>query len=523
MAVDPKDRKHISATSWGYGVLDIHNKVIDTLFDQTNSQGALVPFTSGSFTHLRVSGLAYDKQGNLWITNSLVDRGLVVRYHDGSWRNFDISPILQGLANDKKEIDKLVWDSVTDYKWFIGKANRIYVHDGVNKLAYVNPNNGSKLETHTVTCLVQDRSGDLWFGTDKGIKVIYDGYRAFANGGRGEMAPVNCSNILYNEDGINEYLMAYESITCMAVDGANRKWVGTSNNGLYLISANGLEQLHHFTTANSPLASDKIVNSPKVYTSFLLYLLSELYEQLPEVGDLDKPKLVFFFDEAHMLFNGINKSLLEKIEQMVRLIRSKGVGIYFCTQNPDDIPDTVLGQLGNRVQHALRAYTPRDQKAVRVAAQTFRANPAFDTAEMITQMGVGEALVSFLDAKGGQRLISTSMVFGKYDRLNDRVSAYEILSERMEQAMQEKEQALQQKEEEKRLKEEAKQQREEERLQAAEERKRKAEERERQRAKEKSLGGSLQKMVVTKAKRELVNEAFKLGRGLLGSLLKGRK
>ena len=259
MAVDPKDRKHISATSWGYGVLDIHNKVIDTLFDQTNSQGALVPFTSGSFTHLRVSGLAYDKQGNLWITNSLVDRGLVVRYHDGSWRNFDISPILQGLANDKKEIDKLVWDSVTDYKWFIGKANRIYVHDGVNKLAYVNPNNGSKLETHTVTCLVQDRSGDLWFGTDKGIKVIYDGYRAFANGGRGEMAPVNCSNILYNEDGINEYLMAYESITCMAVDGANRKWVGTSNNGLYLISANGLEQLHHFTTANSPLASDKIV------------------------------------------------------------------------------------------------------------------------------------------------------------------------------------------------------------------------------------------------------------------------
>ena len=278
------------------------------------------------------------------------------------------------------------------------------------------------------------------------------------------------------------------------------------------------------------MASDKIVNSPKVYTSFLLYLLSELYEQLPEVGDLDKPKLVFFFDEAHMLFNGINKALLEKIEQMVRLIRSKGVG-----------------QLGNRVQHALRAYTPRDQKAVKVAAETFRANPAFNTAETITQMGVGEALVSFLDPKGvpcmverarilppqgqagaltpdeRQRIISTSMVYGKYDRLNDRVSAYEILSERMEQAMQEKEQALQQKEEEKRLKEEAKQQREEERLQAAEERKRKAEERERQRAKEKSLGGSLQKMVVTKAKRELVNEAFKLGRGLLGSLLKGRK
>lgn len=294
------------------------------------------------------------------------------------------------------------------------------------------------------------------------------------------------------------------------------------------------------------MASDKIVNSPKVYTSFLLYLLSELYEQLPEVGDLDKPKLVFFFDEAHMLFNGINKALLEKIEQMVRLIRSKGVGIYFCTQNPDDIPDNVLGQLGNRVQHALRAYTPRDQKAVRTAAETFRANPAFDTTKTITEMGVGEALVSFLDAKGvpsmverarilppqgqagaltpdeRQRIISTSMVFGKYDRVNDRESAYEILSERMQQALEAKEQALQQKEEEKRLKEEAKQQREEERQAAAEERKRKAEERERQRAKEKSLGGSLQKMVVTKAKRELVNQAFKLGRGLLGSLLKGK-
>ncbi len=259
MAVDPKDSKHISATSWGYGVLDIHDNQVQTLFDQTNTQGALEPFTSGTFIHHRVSGLAYDDQGNLWVTSSLVDHGLAVRYRDGSWRSFDISPVLQGLSVDKKEIDKLVWDSITGYKWFIGKSNRIFVHDGESRQAVVNPNNGSKLETHTVTCLVQDRSGDLWFGTDKGLKVIYDGYRAFANGGNGETAPVNCSNILFNEDGINEYLMAYESITCMAVDGANRKWVGTSNNGLYLISANGLEQLHHFTTANSPLASDKIV------------------------------------------------------------------------------------------------------------------------------------------------------------------------------------------------------------------------------------------------------------------------
>ncbi len=259
MAVDPKDSKHISATSWGYGVLDIHDNQVQTLFDQTNTQGALEPFTSGTFIHHRVSGLAYDDQGNLWVTSSLVDHGLAVRYRDGSWRSFDISPVLQGLSVDKKEIDKLVWDSITGYKWFIGKSNRIFVHDGESRQAVVNPNNGSKLETHTVTCLVQDRSGDLWFGTDKGLKVIYDGYRAFANGGNGETSPVNCSNILFNEDGINEYLMAYESITCMAVDGANRKWVGTSNNGLYLISANGLEQLHHFTTANSPLASDKIV------------------------------------------------------------------------------------------------------------------------------------------------------------------------------------------------------------------------------------------------------------------------
>jgi DNA helicase HerA-like ATPase len=294
------------------------------------------------------------------------------------------------------------------------------------------------------------------------------------------------------------------------------------------------------------LASDKIVNSPKVYTSFLLYLLSELFEELPEVGDLDKPKLVFFFDEAHMLFNGISKSLLEKVEQIVRLIRSKGVGVYFCTQNPADIPDTVLGQLGNRIQHALRAYTPHEQKAVKVAADSFRTNPEFDTTKVITELAVGEALVSFLDPKGmpsmverakvlppegqagaitpdeRQRVIQTSMVYGKYDKTIDRESAYEILTEKLQKEQEAKELAAQQKEEEKLRKEEEKRQAAEERKQAAEERKRKAEERERQRAKEKSLGGSLQKMVVTKAKREAVNAAFKFGRGLLGSLLKGK-
>ena len=188
--------------------------------------------------------------------------------------------------------------------------------------------------------------------------------------------------------------------------------------------------------------------SPKIYTSFLLYLLSELFEQLPEVGDLDKPKLVFFFDEAHMLFNDISKALLEKIEQVVRLICSKGVGIYFCMQNPLDVPETILGQMGNRVQHALRAFTPRDQKAVATAASTFRQNPAFDTKKVITELGVGEALVSFLDEKGSptmveravilppegqagpvtpderQRMMQTSLVFGKYERSVDRELAF---------------------------------------------------------------------------------------------------
>src|SRR5690606_37301489 len=148
------------------------------------------------------------------------------------------------------------------------------------------------------------------------------------------------------------------------------------------------------------LAADRLLNAPKLYGTFLLWLLSELFERLPEVGDRDKPKLVFFFDEAHLVFDGAPKLLLDRIEQLVRLIRSKGVGVFFVTQNPLDIPDAVLGQLGNRVQHALRAFTARDQKAVRAAAQTMRANPAFDTEKAITELGVGEALVSLLDEKG---------------------------------------------------------------------------------------------------------------------------
>lgn len=258
VAVDPTDSRHVAATSWGLGVVDFYNNEARDLFNYLNVPEMPV-YQVGDFVHQRVSGLAFDWSGDLWVTNSLVNKGLVVRRKNGTWESFDISPMLNGISGEKREIDKIIWDSIHGYKWFAGRANRIYVHDGQGKMAFVNPNNGSKLETHTVTCLVQDRSGDIWFGTDKGLKVIYDGYRAFSNGGRGEQAPVNCNNILYSEDGIYEYLMAYESITCIAVDGANRKWVGTSNNGLYLISANGLEQLEHFTMANSPLNSDKIL------------------------------------------------------------------------------------------------------------------------------------------------------------------------------------------------------------------------------------------------------------------------
>lgn len=154
------------------------------------------------------------------------------------------------------------------------------------------------------------------------------------------------------------------------------------------------------------LAADKLINQPKLYSVFLLWLLAELFEQLPEVGDVAQPKLVFFFDEAHLLFNDAPAALLDKIEQVVRLIRSKGVGIYFVTQNPLDIPDNVLGQLGNRVQHALRAFTPRDQKAVKAAAQTLRANPEFSTEVAITELGVGEALVSFWMKVGVQPSLS---------------------------------------------------------------------------------------------------------------------
>lgn len=252
--------------------------------------------------------------------------------------------------------------------------------------------------------------------------------------------------------------------------------IGAIQRGLLELEAQGAEQFFGEPAVNiedfmqtisgkgvvNILAADKLFNSPKLYSTFLLWLLSELFEMLPEVGDLEKPKLVFFFDEAHLLFNDTPQALVDKIEQVVRLIRSKGVGVYFVTQNPVDIPQSILGQLGNRVQHALRAFTPRDQKGVKAAAETFRANPAINVETAITELGVGEALVSCLDEKGTptmverafvvppqsqigqvspqqrQQLLANSLVAGQYETVVDRESAYEILKQKAEQAAQAK-------------------------------------------------------------------------------------
>ena len=277
-----------------------------------------------------------------------------------------------------------------------------------------------------------------------------------------------------------EYTTKYGNISAQTVGAIQRSLLQLENQGadkffgLPAFDINDLMQVEGGKGVMSVLAADKLMMQPKLYSTFLLWLLSELYSTLPEVGDLPLPKLVFFFDEAHMLFDGTSKALLDKIEQVIRLIRSKGVGIYFITQSPTDIPENILGQLGNRVQHALRAYTPKDQKAVKTAADTFRANPDFKTDEAIMNLETGEALVSFLDEKGapmvverakvlfplsqigavtdGQRndIIKQSRIYGKYDTPVDRESAFEVL-------MAETEQALQAQEDEKAAAQEAKQ------------------------------------------------------------------
>ncbi|MDR3259129.1 MAG: DUF853 domain-containing protein [Fusobacteriaceae bacterium] len=298
------------------------------------------------------------------------------------------------------------------------------------------------------------------------------------------------------------------------------------------------------------LDSEKLVNSPRLYSTFLLWMLTELYEKLPEVGDVEKPKLAFFFDEAHLLFNNITKALLEKVEQIVKLVRSKGVGVYFITQNPADIPDGVLAQLGNKIQHALRAYTPAEQRAVRVASDSFRPNPAFSTEKVISEMGIGEALISFLDETGKPNIVQRAFVLppqsqmgtiddfdrkevifrspmgSKYDTMIDRESAYEILTKKFESEEDQKNEEKIKKEEEKRIKDEEKRIKEEEKENIK--REREAAKEAARIEKERRLNKSPFEKVLQSATKTAASTATraittKILRGVLGTLLGGKK
>ena len=287
-----------------------------------------------------------------------------------------------------------------------------------------------------------------------------------------------------------EFTTAYGNISSASVGAIQRSLLTLENQGADKFFGEPSFDIYDLLQCEggkgvmNVLAADKLMLNPKLYSTFLLWLLSELYSTLPEVGDMDRPKLVFFFDEAHMLFDGTSKAMVDKIEQVVRLIRSKGVGVYFVTQSPSDIPENILGQLGNRVQHALRAFTPKDQKAVRAAADTFRANPAFKTADAIMELETGEALISILDEKGAptvverakilfplsqigaiteeQRadIIKKSRIYGRYDKAIDRESAFEVLLKQSEEqaavAQQEAQAAQEEAEAAKKEKEDAK-------------------------------------------------------------------
>lgn len=294
----------------------------------------------------------------------------------------------------------------------------------------------------------------------------------------------------YIADHAKELTASYGTVSSVSVGAIQRALLELENQGAEKFFGEPSFDIYDLLQTEggkgvmSVLAADKLMLNPKLYSTFLLWLLSDLYASLPEVGDMDLPKLVFFFDEAHTLFEDTSKALVSKIEQVVRLIRSKGVGVYFVTQNPTDIPDSILGQLGNRVQHALRAFTPKDQKAVRSAAETFRANPSFRTEDAIMELATGEALVSFLDEKGSpsmverarilfplsqigaisesrrDTIIKQSRIYGKYDKSIDRESAFEVLlaeSEEAEKARQmEEEELAAQKEAEKAAKDKGK-------------------------------------------------------------------
>ena len=284
----------------------------------------------------------------------------------------------------------------------------------------------------------------------------------------------------------SEFTTKYGNISTASVGAIQRSLLALEDQGANLFFGEPSFDIYDLLAQEggrgimSVLAADKLMLNPKLYSTFLLWLLSELYVTLPEVGDMELPKLIFFFDEAHMLFDDTSKALVDKIEQVIRLIRSKGVGIYFVTQSPADLPEIILGQLGNRVQHALRAYTPKDQKAVKVAADTFRANPDFNTQEAISTLETGEALVSFLDEKGAPNIverakilfplsqigaidpmsrntiINRSSIYGKYDEVRERESAFEVLLAESEKAEKEAAEAAATAEAEKQAEKEAK-------------------------------------------------------------------
>ncbi|NDV68178.1 helicase HerA-like domain-containing protein [Dysgonomonas sp. 25] len=331
----------------------------------------------------------------------------------------------------------------------------------------------------------------------------------------------------YVSRNTKQFISTYGNVSTASLGAIQRGLVGMEHDGVDLffgepdLNIDDLIQTNGEKGVINILAADKLMNNPRVYATFLLWLMNKLYTTLPEVGDMDKPKLVFFFDEAHLLFNDAPKVLLEKVEQVIRLIRSKGVGIYFISQSPADIPDSVLGQLGNRIQHALRAYTPKDQKAVKVAAQSFRANPDFDTEKVISELATGEALVSFLDEKGApqvverafilppegqigpldadvrKKMVEGSLLYRHYAELQDRQSAYEILDEKMQNTPSDKE--LKEK-----AKEDAKAQKEQQKAAAAQEKERKKEAKE-----QRKFWRDVTKNVISPLARNVINALFK--------------
>ena len=336
----------------------------------------------------------------------------------------------------------------------------------------------------------------------------------------------------YVAKNAKEFTTTYGTITSMSVGAIQRALLALEAEGADQFFGEPAFNVYDFLQTEgglgvmNVLAADKLMLNPKLYSTFLLWLLSELYTQLPEVGDLELPKLIFFFDEAHMLFKDTSKALVDKIEQVIRLVRSKGVGVYFVTQSPDDIPEAIAGQLGNRVLHGLRAYTPKEQKAVKAAAQTFRTNPNFNTEAAILELGTGEALVSFLDEKGApcvverakilfplsqigaitdeqrQTLIRQSRLYGQYEKTFDRESAYELLVEEQKAA-------------EKRAKEEAE----------AEEKRKAKEAKEKEKAK-KTSSKSKKKSTGQKAIEKTINTTAttigrQLGKSIFRSILGG--